>query len=1073
MAAVLDALAPLVKQMIQDRADEELRMLLGISGEIGQLGDTVANLEAYLADAERRRIDDARVQRWVSELKGALYEATDILELCKLDADERRHGERWRCWASLEEKAPDWLRRLLFCLRDPGFAHTMAARIKELNGRLDGIRAEMDGFRFQPLGSFRLQAAPSDATPSSRATTSLLDDLAIVGDAIQADTNSLVQLLLTSGMMMVVVSIVGVGGVGKTTLAQRIFNHKAIQAEFRSRIWLVVTENYSEEKLLSAAVIQAGGEPRGDKQVLTQTLASILSMAKFLLVMDDVWSDRPWTDVLKNPVVHAARNQPGSRVIITTRNEHLVKDMGAAYHQHHVKPMRDGDAWSLLKKLLLPPEDGESQQRALDHLEHIGMEIIRNCDGLPLAIRAIGGLLRTKRATELEWKGVLHDPAWKTDNTHQDLNTALRLSYEDLRPQLKQCFLYCSLFPKGSRIQQHIVTGMWMSEGFLSVPPGIGWKEAEDVGMDYYRDLVTRNLLEQDEIFRDGSLSKMHDVIHSFAQYMAKEEALVVGPGRMVISSLVSSQKFRRLSVELAESESEPPAALRDWSSISEKQELLRSLIINGRMNFGASAGDYSLSVFPSLRALFLIHAESDRLVQSLSKLKHLRFLRLESTDVARLPDDIHKVKLLEQISICNCASFTGQIPSSILRLDRLRHLAIGAGTKFTVPRGFGGLTNLRTLAPFPAQKDGEWCSLQELGPLSRLRILELGCLEAVPSGALAAEARIRSKEHLRVLVLMCYRSGESAGSVVRVEEEDMRRLEEVFDGLCPPPHLETLKVNNYIGRRPPIWMCVGGVHQATVELSSLTGLELLGLPFCHQLPDGLCRLPSLEVLIIDFALAVKRVGPEFQRRADAGRPFSRLQFLKLKRMPEWEEWEWEEEEEEGKGIAAMPALATLTVIETKLGRLPPGLASSRRVALRELYLVDVARLAVVESFPSVVLLSLVRCPGLKTVRACPRLQTVYIDSCPALEVLQGNPALDTLELGAHPAMETLPEYLRGLEPRILGLFGVHQKLRDLLLLATSSSDSSPAQHRDEMDKLRNCGKLIIYDGVHPSEHAN
>ncbi|KAL6654501.1 hypothetical protein ACP70R_007966 [Stipagrostis hirtigluma subsp. patula] len=142
---------------------------------------------------------------------------------------------------------------------------------------------------------------------------------------------------------------------GKTTLAKKIFNDREIQAQFKSKIWLSVTESYNEEKLLSSAIIQAGGEPRGDKQILTQILTDILSTGKFLFVLDDIWSDRPWTGILQRPAVYAARNQPqpGSRVIVTTRNEGIVKQMGAAYHLHHVKPMHDGDAWVLLKKQLL------------------------------------------------------------------------------------------------------------------------------------------------------------------------------------------------------------------------------------------------------------------------------------------------------------------------------------------------------------------------------------------------------------------------------------------------------------------------------------------------------------------------------------------------------------------------------------------------------------------------------------------------------------------------------------------------------------------------------------------------
>ncbi|KAL6654500.1 hypothetical protein ACP70R_007965 [Stipagrostis hirtigluma subsp. patula] len=196
MAAVLNALAPFLISLIKSIPEEEVRMLLGVSGEIEKLGNKVGMMEAYLADAERRRIDDPSVQRWVNKLNGAMYDATDVLELCQLDAMERQRS--WGFWESMVEKSPSCLRPLLFCLRNPASAHHLGKRIKALNSRLDEIRKEMVDFQFINLDPYPLRMSPSDATPPSRMTTSLLDESAIVGEAIEAATNSLVQVLLDS-----------------------------------------------------------------------------------------------------------------------------------------------------------------------------------------------------------------------------------------------------------------------------------------------------------------------------------------------------------------------------------------------------------------------------------------------------------------------------------------------------------------------------------------------------------------------------------------------------------------------------------------------------------------------------------------------------------------------------------------------------------------------------------------------------------------------------------------------------------------------------------------------------------
>ncbi|KAL6654480.1 hypothetical protein ACP70R_007945 [Stipagrostis hirtigluma subsp. patula] len=1011
MAAVLDALANYVTEMTMGMVEEELHMLLGASGEIERLGDKVGMMKAFLADAERRRIDDSIVQLWVSKLKGALYDATDLLDLCRLDTEKRRSSSGGDEGME-EKKAPSCLQPLLFCLRNPCFAHSMGKRIKELNARLDAIHKEMDQFHFQSISSSKVVVPPSDATAPSRTTTSLLDESGIVGDQIERDTNNLVQELLTDEPAIKVVSITGAGGMGKTTLARKIFNDKKIQLEFKNKIWLSVTETYNAAKLLSSAITLAGGEPRGDnQQVLTQILADILSTGKFLLVLDDVWSVEPWVHVLQSPVVQAARDQPRSRVIITTRSRELVRDMGAMYYPHHVKPINDEDAWSLLKKQLQYVV-GES---ALDQLKDIGMKIVRRCDGLPLAVKAVGGVLRMKRPNEREWKGVLDDPIWSTDKTHSDLSFALHLSYEDLSPPVKQCFLYYSLLPKGDSISD-ILIGMWISQGYIQVTvadQGQRTKEAEEIGTCYHKDLIIRNLIEPSNFSADGRYSSMHDVIRSFGQYMAKEEALVVQVSASEKGSqLASSTRFRHVSIESTESRLDA-VVLPEWGSISRKQELLRSLIIKGRIQFGPS-NNPSLSRFPSLRALFVAHAESERFVESLCKLKHLRFLHLEDTDISRLPDDIDKMKFLEHIGLSNCPNFTGQLPSSILKLERLRCLWIWGYTKFIVPKGLGGLTELNRITRFPVRLQDEWCNLEEVAPLCKLRDIQIFSLAAVPLGSLAAKAKIRDKLQLQCLTLHCFASPEG----VRLDEvtwEDCQRVEEVFGELCPPPQLETLTIYDYIGLLPPSWMRMTAAA-SPIGFNSLTIVEFVGLPFCTQLPDGLWQLPSLETLLIDHAIAVKRVGPEFQGKTDSSslvRPaFPRLQKLRFKNLRKWEEWVWEEEEAEAKDIA-MPALHTLAIGECKLDRLPAGLASSRRLALRTLDLIDLSRIAAVENFPSVVELEVFRCPCLKAISGFTKLQTVIIVSCPALEVLEAGSALDFVGLD-DPTMETLPEYLRG-----------------------------------------------------------
>ena len=332
-------------------AEEEVNMLLGVPGEITKLEDNTESIKAFLADAERRRITEQSVQRLVNKLKDAMYDATDILDLCQLEADKRRESED----GCMDEKAPSCCQSLLFCLRNPVFAHKIGSRIKELNQRLEDIRKGADQFNFNiNFGSYQDRRMTSQTEHSSRKAMSELDESAIVGKNVENDMKLLIQELMMddNNNNIKVISISGMGGIGKTTLAQKIFKETTIQEHFKTRIWLSFGKHFDNAELLRSAIKHAGrdhGEER-DMSLLVWTLTDALSASKFLVVMDDIWSDEAWSNVLCIPIRNASRNKPGSRVLVTTRLKDLASKMCESFHQHHVSPLDEEDAWSLLKK---------------------------------------------------------------------------------------------------------------------------------------------------------------------------------------------------------------------------------------------------------------------------------------------------------------------------------------------------------------------------------------------------------------------------------------------------------------------------------------------------------------------------------------------------------------------------------------------------------------------------------------------------------------------------------------------------------------------------------------------------
>ncbi|KAG2556047.1 hypothetical protein PVAP13_8NG065300 [Panicum virgatum] len=837
MAGVLDTLACYVQSMLTEMAGDEVHMLLGVTGEIEKMDIKLKDLKNFL-------------------LREAMYDATNILDICELKAMEQGPSHDAGCFNSL-----------LFCMRNPihVHAHKIGSRVKNLNQRLEDIKKRSLHFNFINLNSYEDRSRRmASSSHGSRETSGELDESSLVGENIEEDTRNLVEMLTSVELSncennnILVVAIVGVGGIGKTTLAKKIFNHDLIQQEFSKKIWLSVNKDLSETELLRRAVIEAEGDHQSagnTRGALERALKKALNGEKTLLVMDDVWKHQVWEDVLETPLVSAALAH-GSRVLITTRHDMVARGMMATKPYHYVNKLDPEDAWLapdhfqwlLLKKKVVGNGNDEDQ---IELLKDIGMEIITKCDYLPLAVKVMGGLLRKKTARRWEWENVLNDSIWSESQMPEELNYAIYLSYEDLSSSLKPCFLHYSLLPKSRVFFAYEIIGMWISEGFVHETSC----DLEEIGKEYCNELIQRNLIEPNIIYVEKLVCNMHDVVRSFAQYLARNEALVAQNTETDIAGKINSQKFFRLSLETKGSESDE----LEWYSLH-GQTSLRTLLSVGPIKI--KPGD-SFLVFPNLRTLYVQGANFDALVEHLNQLKHLRYLSIEGTNTSKLPGSIGKMKFLQYISLRGCKSLVN-VPNSIVTLQHLRFLNLYDTGISIIPKDFDCLTNLRNLYGFPAHKDGDWCSIEELGPLCQLTELHISGLENVSSSSFAKKARIGDKVWLSRLCLECTSRIKHDGQLVKddegIPEEQQQQIEEVFNELQPPSSLESLEISGYFGQRLPRWM----MSTTVMPHGSLRILLMDDLTCCTELPNGLCQLPCLGILQIVHAPAIKRVGPEF-----------------------------------------------------------------------------------------------------------------------------------------------------------------------------------------------------------------
>nr|XP_019705695.1 putative disease resistance protein RGA3 [Elaeis guineensis] len=525
MAMILDAFVSRFAELLVELVEKEVDMLLGVPGEIKKLQNKLRMISKVLADAERRRINDGAIDDWLKQLKDVMYDADDILDLCHIESNKCSEG-------SSSSSSACFPFSLLYCFRKPLLAHEIGTKIRELNLKLEEISMGRSEFNLQISSPDK-----QEVTSQKSRKTSPVVEIDIVGSEIEEHTRSLVDSLIKDDgrRNVLIFAIVGAGGIGKSTLAKRIYNDRRIEEGFSVKKWVCVSQDFDDINLLKDIYDGTKDDLAGDqsKSSLEPKVESSLGGKKLFLVLDDVWTAKVWCDLLCNTLKSCAA---GSRILVTTRNEQIAKQM-MAVNTHHVNKLSLEDSWLLLcKKMVLTGEEGEIQ-----HLKDIGMEIVKKCDGLPLAIKAVAGVLCTKERTGRAWNGVLESTAWTTSGLPEEVKGALYLSYEDLPSYLKQCFIYCSLFPEDHRILMGTITELWIAEGFVKAE---GSSTMEETANEYYRELIMRNLLQP----YDQYVCQMHDLLHCLARYLAQDESSVVSKVPEVGSSN-GPMKLRRVFV--------------------------------------------------------------------------------------------------------------------------------------------------------------------------------------------------------------------------------------------------------------------------------------------------------------------------------------------------------------------------------------------------------------------------------------------------------------------------------------------------------------------------------------------
>ncbi|KAG2548507.1 hypothetical protein PVAP13_9KG188700 [Panicum virgatum] len=653
--------------------------------------------------------------------------------------------------------------------------------------------------------------------------------------------------------------------------------------------------------------------------------------------------------------------------------------MGAG-HVHRVKRLGAGDGWLLLRAAARVVDEAAAAE-----LKDVGERVAEKCGGVPLAIKAVAGVLRAREASAAEWAAVLASPAWLVKGLPEDAMKPLYLCYDDLPCHLKQCFLYCSLFPSDHAMDRRVLVQQWIAEGFVQIRADAG---VEEVAEEYYDELVGRHLLqpaEEEDEHGVGARCTVHDMLRALAQLLAQGEGLAGDSYRLLVDSDASFAP-RRVSFPR-----------RDLAVIPEKVlklEGLRTLLL--QKNPLAIEGS-TFTRLEHLRVLDLSETAVEVIPDNLGNLVYLRFLNLSHTRIQTIPESIGNLWSLKFLLLRGCRSLH-TLPKGIEHLRGLRDLDLADTVIDEAAFRVGHLRSLTTLLWFAvtskearAAQDMSGWPLDELKNLSQLRTLHIQKLEGAAARSEATEMSLAAKKGLRELELSC------SSTVKPLQTPELvRKIEEIFEEMNPPLCLQSLKLVNYFGTRFPRWLSV-------TFLPNLRDLDIVGCNLCQSFPP-LGRLPELRSLYIADSSSLKEIGADFMGTNHPHQvPFPKLENLHLRGQQQLKTWR---DIEPG----ALPSLHVLQLESCpKLQHLPAGLIHV--TSLTVLRIADMASLQAVDDIATLRELSAWNTPGLKRISNLPSLEDINMCHCPVLEIVENVDGLRTVHIFDHDLQE-MPRWI-------------------------------------------------------------
>ncbi|KAG4177220.1 hypothetical protein ERO13_A11G286741v2 [Gossypium hirsutum] len=713
---------------------QQVTSLLGVDDQVESLERELRWMQSFLKVAGSRKADDEVMRNKVADIRDLAYDAEDVIETFALQVASKRKAGFSNC-----------IKRSACCLKEGCLLYQTKSEIEKITVRISELTRQLKTYDVTKLGVDGEGPSSSARRRESRRPYPHIVDDNIVG--LDGDIKTLLPLFIDEESECSVVAICGMGGLGKTTLAKKIYQHDQVVSHFKYLAWVYVSRQFQKRKIWEDILSKLSStNERGSNQSDDELAQKLF---KFL-------EDK---NVCLKPAFPIERNS-NSKILLTSRRKEIVSHANPRCYRCALRCLNYKQSWELLQKIAFPRLDFAGY--GVDaKLREFGKDMVKHCAGLPLAIIVLGGILATKNNSLNEWQKVSTNVKAYLKRDTSDVKDVLALSYDDLPPYLSPCFLYLSHFPEDYEIRKGRLIQLLIAEGIVSPNQEEDCGElAEDVAEGYLMELVERCMIqvcERDIATLELKTFQMHDLMRDFCMSKAKEEKFFYIVDQSNACSSSTDQGFRRISMHeycriqcikstklrsLLFFKEIPIEALRPRSLVSYEEgesrfcnplaSILFISIIGISLLKLKGIWTYMLNNFKLLRVLDLEPINDFlgcKLPTDIGNLIHLRFLSLRDLSFVRskLPSSLGNLRCLQTLDLRlergSCShSNSIYVPNVIWRMLQLRHLYLPSKCKSRTKLKLGTLRKLLTLVNFNTKS----YYVKDLINMTNLRELEI-----------------------------------------------------------------------------------------------------------------------------------------------------------------------------------------------------------------------------------------------------------------------------------------------------------------------------------------------------------